>query len=185
MTPIRNLIVYADGRVCEVPFRLEGLYYIQTDLHEQGRTVQRVFRGEYAADSHEYGTGMTTMVYVERPSANDDMPDMTGVNIVNGTPVAVDAPMQPRNRDARWVHKDCRSRGGHQAGSSDHCSMCGLSGYVIRTMRHLDEREETEAKESAALRDKLVKLSDECKALKVENSDLRRDVERLTRRASP
>ncbi len=41
--------------------------------------------------------------------------------------------------------------------------------------------EEKKAGEAAALRDKLVKLSDECLTLKAENSDLRRNVERLER----
>lgn len=177
--PVRNLIVYADGRVEETPYRLEGNYYVQ-DEGEVNALRRRIFLSDVAYDDRDIDKGNFTMVYVERPDMNDGRPDRGPSITVHGTPIPVTVPLRPKHWSVREEHKRCRAAGGHRPGMNDTCELCGLTGYTIRTMRYLDERDEREAKEAAALRDQLVKLRDENTKLKVENCDLRRAIERAT-----
>jgi hypothetical protein len=173
--PVRNLLVYGDGRVEEVTFRLEGRYFMQAEDLGDGRIRYRRFEGDYASQAK---AGPFTMAYLEREEERDD--DAYKVSdgvIVNGTPVPVDVPMATR-KTVTEIHRECVRSGGHAQETSETCSRCGLSGYVIRAETYRALAEEEERRAIGGLRDQLVALRDECTRLKVENSDLRRSLER-------
>ncbi len=178
--PIRNLLVYADGRVEEVPFRLAGMTYIQDERRDDGSSFRRAFASGYAHDGASLDAGNFVMVYTERGEVRYE--EGTGpekVVQVNGIPSPVEVTPRTRGWNARDVHKQCLARGGHQPDrATDACTLCQLPGYTLRTMTYVDSKEESERKASAALRDQLVTMSDENKALLVENAQLRRKLER-------
>jgi hypothetical protein len=171
--PVRSLLVYGDGRVYEYPEPLYGYRFFLTERHDDGKLTERLFSAEYAVNtSDDYA-----MVFVERDPKKEDKVVVPVEDLGHRTIVSVDVPKAPK--DARGYHKDCLSRGGHQTeGHNDACKVCGLSGYVIRTMVMLDERDDRERKETATLRDQLGRMRDELRDIKVENSDLRRRLDR-------
>ncbi len=173
--PVRNILVYGDGRVEEVSFRLAGRYYIQTESLGDGRIRERRFEGQYAcSERNPEHPAPYTVVYVERPDSPDYPPAVSV--LVNATPVRVDVPVSAQ-KIAREIHRDCLSRGGHKQVDSDTCSQCGLSGYVVRMVKYDVQREEEKRTEVAGLRDQLVKMRDENRDLLAENGRLRRALE--------
>lgn len=187
---MRSLLVYADGRVEEVPYRLSGRLFVLTQIEGGGLSQvirQRVFEGEHAYASQAEDAPFT-LVYVERPG--DFNAPRVGAHLER-VEVAVDprpALVTPfvEGRTPRQVHLECMASGGHKVvGFSDDCERCGLGGHAIRAFRYADSDAEKERTTAGGLRDELVKLRDENTRIKVENCELRRETERLARKSSP
>lgn len=181
--PVRNLLVYGDGRIQVTPFRLEGNYYLQNERAPDGTQLVRRFEGGYAVSTElsDPEKGTFTMVYVERPEPSPCR-EFTEAPTVNGQPILTPALPWP-HKTAKMLHRECVQSGGHGPGmrARDICERCGLSGYAIRHEEQAVRRADEDQRSAGGLRDQLMVFVDENRALKVENSELRREVERLTR----
>lgn len=80
-------------------------------------------------------------------------------------------------------HRECMKAGGHTTDPmADKCTTCGLPGKLVRIVSMTFASRGDDAARANRLTDRAGALETELRDVKAENSDLRREVERLNRK---